>query len=521
MLSLLKKFPVRVFFYIFISLVASYISVSFGSIMASFFETVFVNDINALKSSFVTAILWLVIYLVTNIINEYSLAELVQKIHAYLKVELYQKIMEQDNFKKNGYMDYFNDLNGKLDIVVSQYFEVFLTAIPRLACILIAIILILKINLKFALILSIIIIVSYAVPNMVKNEIIKRQSAVVSMMNAHSKQLNNLLSKLDFIRLENEENRFKKEYQFTNSEYEKKLYEQNQLNAIIQACNVGLNVLATIVLVGYGAILYLNHEISLGNIVELSYFVSHASGLVGVVVSTKKALEGTKTIVAEFKRLLANKKESKMKIEAINELALNNISLAYDKSIFDKFNYCFDLSKKYVVIGDNGSGKSTLLDILVNNNTAYDGEVLVNGVNLKNIDDIVLRKHVLLLNQNTYIFEGSIKENIILDQPFNKEKFMRVLKQSHCEHLIERLDTKITHNGSNLSGGEKQKLALARALYRDFDVLLLDEFFKGIDTQSKLELHDLIINLDKGIIQVEHSLKEDELSKYDFVINLG
>ena len=125
MLSLLKKFPVRVFFYIFISLVASYISVSFGSIMASFFETVFVNDINALKSSFVTAILWLVIYLVTNIINEYSLAELVQKIHAYLKVELYQKIMEQDNFKKNGYMDYFNDLNGKLDIVVSQYFEVF------------------------------------------------------------------------------------------------------------------------------------------------------------------------------------------------------------------------------------------------------------------------------------------------------------------------------------------------------------------------------------------------------------
>ena len=112
MLSLLKKFPVRVFFYIFISLVASYISVSFGSIMASFFETVFVNDINVLKSSFVTAILWLVIYLVTNIINEYSLAELVQKIHAYLKVELYQKIMEQDNFKKNGYMDYFNDLNG-------------------------------------------------------------------------------------------------------------------------------------------------------------------------------------------------------------------------------------------------------------------------------------------------------------------------------------------------------------------------------------------------------------------------
>lgn len=202
------------------------------------------------------------------------------------------------------------------------------------------------------------------------------------------------------------------------------------------------------------------------------------------------------------------------RIDFNNFIELRNISFKYNNSqnyILKNFSLKIIKGQRVLITGKSGAGKSTLLDILSGFNEKYQGEFLVDGNKIDNIKS--WRKKIGYLGQSFFILDDSIKNNIILEEKFEKKKFEWVIKTSNLEEVVNSSEngilTILGERGSNLSGGEKQRIGLARALYRKPSILILDEPTSSLDENTANEFIDSILKLDNKLtlIMISHNNK--------------
>ena len=214
---------------------------------------------------------------------------------------------------------------------------------------------------------------------------------------------------------------------------------------------------------------------------------------------------------------ISSPKKEKIKIKKIS---LNNLNYNYGtNNIYKNFSLYLSTNDNIFLWGDTGSGKSTLLDIMSGLNVSFDGKLILNDeITLTHENANLLRDRVSYSTQNPYIFEDTIKENIILfDQNPDKEKLNKILKITKVDEILKNkkinLEEKITEKGINFSGGEKQRINIARSLYKDFDVLILDESTNSINEKLEEEIIENIIKYcdNKILIICSHNLS---LKKY-------
>lgn len=195
-------------------------------------------------------------------------------------------------------------------------------------------------------------------------------------------------------------------------------------------------------------------------------------------------------------------------------LELKNINFKYEKNqkfILKNFFLKIEKGQRVLIVGKSGTGKSTLLDILSGFNEKYDGEFLVDGKKINNIYS--WREKIGYLGQSFFILDDSIKNNIILEDKYDKKKLDWVIKTSNLEKLINSTENGVLsilgERGSNLSGGEKQRIGLARALYRKPNILILDEPTSSLDQATANDFIESILKLDKNItvIMISHDIK--------------
>lgn len=244
------------------------------------------------------------------------------------------------------------------------------------------------------------------------------------------------------------------------------------------------------------------------------------------------------TLLAERKsaKLLINKiavslnknvrEEKKSNFNTLNkEIKLENLTFAYDKEkvILDNINYKFELGKKYAIVGTSGSGKSTLLNLLMASRDDYKGNIKYDDEELKDISSENLYEIESIIQQNVFIFNATIKDNITMFQQFSDEEIEKAIKLSGLSTLIAEKgqDYLCGENGSGLSGGEKQRISIARSLLRKTPVLLVDEATAALDKETAFQVSNAILDLN-GVtsIVVTHSLEESLLKKYDEIITL-
>lgn len=203
------------------------------------------------------------------------------------------------------------------------------------------------------------------------------------------------------------------------------------------------------------------------------------------------------------------------------KIMVNNLSYKINlNQIFNHANFIINKGDKVLLTGSNGSGKSTLLNILFNNINDYDGEILINNTNIKNINLAGLHGRVSFISQDDALFNDTIINNIILDEKLNNKKISIINKIVDLDSIIiNKLNGINAFIDNNLSGGEKQRIILARSLYKDFDILFMDEALSEVSYKLRLKI---INNLnyyfkDKTIIFVSHNY---EKFSFDKVYNL-
>ena len=210
------------------------------------------------------------------------------------------------------------------------------------------------------------------------------------------------------------------------------------------------------------------------------------------------------------------------------ELRFENVRFSYDgeTEILRGVSARFEAGKAYAIVGASGSGKSTLLNLLTSPGTAYDGSILLDGTELRTIAPESLYETVSLIQQNVFVFNASIRDNITMFRSFPSEELAQAVRRAQLESLLaDRGEGYLCgENGSGLSGGEKQRISIARSLLKKSSVLLADEVTAALDAQTAHRVSSDILDL-QGItrIVVTHTLEESLLRRYDkiFVLRGG
>ena len=211
------------------------------------------------------------------------------------------------------------------------------------------------------------------------------------------------------------------------------------------------------------------------------------------------------------------------------EIILDKLSFRYEtlsREVLRNLSFRFRTGKHYAVIGKSGCGKSTLLSLLLGHYPNYSGSIRYDGVELRELTREYLGNTVAYVSQDTFLFQDTIQNNITLyHEEYTPQEIEAALEQAGLKELVdslpEGLSAMVEENGKNFSGGEKQRLSLARALLRKSRVLLLDEFTANLDKETAEKIEEQVMGLkDCLIITVTHRLTPDMHSRYDGILDL-
>lgn len=259
----------------------------------------------------------------------------------------------------------------------------------------------------------------------------------------------------------------------------------------------------------------------------MNFIISPIAELPGLLACRKAALGLVDKLAAALER-----SSSREGSETLNKLEhgirLENVSFAYEpgKTVLHGINAEFEAGKAYALVGGSGSGKSTLLNLLMAAETNYSGHILADGIELSDISTESLYGTMAAIQQNVFVFNASIKDNVSMFRDFPKTELDEAIAHAHLGALIRERgeDYLCGENGSGLSGGEKQRISIARSLLKKSSVLLADEVTAALDAQTAHRVSSDILDL-QGItrIVVTHTLEESLLRRYDkiFVLRGG
>jgi ABC-type transport system involved in cytochrome bd biosynthesis fused ATPase/permease subunit len=197
------------------------------------------------------------------------------------------------------------------------------------------------------------------------------------------------------------------------------------------------------------------------------------------------------------------------------DIEIKDLSFSYDgeKTVLNDISATFKKHELISIVGESGCGKSTLASLFCGTTKGYIGSITIGGVEIKDIDEKTLMNNITAVNFNSYIFAGTVSENMLIaDKSASDEKMIEALKMVNLWSFLSEqdgLDTKLNQQGSNFSGGQRQRLAIARALLHNTPIYVFDEVTSNIDAESENDIMTVIHNMAKikTVILISHRLE--------------
>ena len=295
--------------------------------------------------------------------------------------------------------------------------------------------------------------------------------------------------------------------------------------SLSQADSIGslLTWFTRIIVIGVGLVLLSRGEMLLGTIVAAQAFAEEIAAPLQGIVENANSIRSVKSIASKIESITRLPKtdsvEDKKQLILSPDISIQfkNLSIVVnDKKIVDEFSYEFLPGKKYLVIGKNGSGKSSLFKALKNRFQNYSGEILINDINIKQLDNQEISALVSYLNENVSIFSGSLKDNITFWNYFADEYLENAINKSHMEIDSNRF---IGEDGYNISSGEQRRIEIARSMMSPTKVLIYDEVVSTLDIETAYEIEKEALEFeDKTVIFISHNFSGKLIKQYDGII---
>lgn len=305
---------------------------------------------------------------------------------------------------------------------------------------------------------------------------------------------------------------FSKEVHNSQIKKEAQQYQISKYMAFGELTLQSIEKLFEMLIFAFAIFLVWQNEVTIGAVVSVSSILGVYLNAGNQLIDLYIKVLGTKEILASI--LYSEEKDERMYPEVQERIVLTNVDLAYNGTkVLEHVDLCLQKGGKYALVGKSGSGKSTIINLLLGRLAPSDGLVTIDEHSLPVPTDLNFSKQIGYISQQSMVFSGTIKYNICLGDSFSDEEIWSVLDAVCLKDLVsdmkDGLDTDVGSRGSSLSGGEKQRLVLARILIRRFPILILDEATAALDeTTAKTIESSLLNDPSKTVLMITHHLQE-------------
>ena len=487
------------------------------------------QDMQALVRSAWIVIIVVVIYTIANVmyraVYPRFLQRAMQQYRDYAFSRLTQKSLR--SFSKEGTALYVSALTNDCTSIENNYLAATFTLIELLFCFLGALIMMLyysPVMLVLAVALSFLpVTVSMTAGNRLteqEKEISKKNERFVSIVNE-------LLSGFPVIKSFRAETQASRLFSQRNEQAEEAKKNKRRTEQLISLLANDAGIIAQMGIFLAGAWLAISGKgVTAGVVivfVQLMNYILNPISQVPLLWSNRKAaialMEKLSDALSENVR-----EEGREKLNGFSEkIEVKDLTYGYEPEspVLKDLDVQFDAGKSYAIVGGSGSGKSTLLNLLMGSSSNYQGEICIDGVSIKNIESESLYQLMTSVQQNVFVFNDTIRNNVTMFHEFPDKEVTLALERSGLSEFIEKRgeDFVCGENGANLSGGERQRISIARALLRKSPILLVDEATAALDAATARAVSFSILNL-VGMtrIVVTHRLEEAILRRYDKIL---
>ena len=510
----LKNLPAKLILAIIIlSITSSFEGVINGYVLGQMTNIAFHNFQNV--GTFLLFVL--LAYLITYA-SAYLFLLVTQKSMQYLNEQLKYSFFTSD-FQKEDNMsgessEVINNITNVSNQIQRQYFQPLFYLLQCIMTIISTTIVVLETNFVLGLIYILLSALSM-IPNEVGK---KRMNNRTDQWSASNTKLVTMMK--DIFQGKSEINKFAvrklffKNFNHALHAEEENYFKMNQVQFTVQFCAWMCSLLADIIPMGIGLLMVVYHVggVEIGTIVTLSLTADHILEGIRELASYQTSITSTKNIRKMSFKTGANNQEQVSLAKL--QLTVDNVSFKRDnKWIFKNVNLQLENIDKIIVTGDSGVGKSTLLNLISGQLKPTSGQIRFGKRPIALSDSISI-------SQKSWLFEGTVAENLALYQDFSEADMVKVLKEVRLWKELgdSPLNFKIDSNGTNLSGGQAQRMAIARGLLRHKELFLLDEITSSLDKENAKQIRTLIYELPIMVIEVAHNIDDTLVDKFGLKI---
>ena len=497
------------------------------SIMENASMNRFLLTIGACAAVLVTALV--INFFVGKLKNRYS-----EQFQEALNDNLFSEILKKNVviFGKRNTGEYLSLFQADISCLQIEYIEGRWMLVSSISSCLLGLLCMLRISVKLTIMILTLQMVPAVFSFIFGNRLIEYQSDTIEKRSRFVTETQDYLKGFDLIKSFASEGLIKRKFSIHNRLMEESSQRYNDKNIVISVMNEAFGYVMMIGLFFFGGIAVINNSLKISSVIVCSELMVMISGPLSVLSMQINMLRTADSIFIRIYDLIYSDKEdsadrsSALKNSSVklnDRIDVRNVSFSYDgrRQILNNVSCTFEKGKKYVLVGNSGSGKSTLLKLLQGYYNDFGGDILFDRTSLKNIDLNNITKLVSIVQQDVFIFNATVKENITLFNHYPYREIESAIERSGLSSFISThgLDYFCGENGRDLSGGEKQRISIARCLLRETGVILFDEATSALDNATSAEIEHTISSLtDATCIVITHKINPEVLRNYDQIL---
>lgn len=511
----------KVLYFISLILIVSY---SVVDLLKSILMSYIFDDhlLNSILSLIVIVLIFLGVYLIVSTLQQYVVEVLKNKIRYSLNQNLYQSYASRniESFQKKDSSEILNEFNNEVNVVIDNYVSSKLNVFSLTISLILGSLYIANLSVEILIFLLFCAFITIFINSIFKNRLKKNQMNYLDSMKQWLCSIKNLCRCFNDIKILNLEKVFCDGLDIENKNIEQSTLKNNGFIKILISINSFISQAMFFLTLLFGIVLIHYNRLTVGQLLG----IAQASNMVIMpIVNYANLRNMIQSSIPVLQNLLDNsicseEKEPIIFDEQIHHIKIKHLCYCYGaRLILDLNNLVIDQGKKYLVIGKSGDGKSTFLDILTKQKKA-DG-IYVNNKDLEDVQFSTYADKFSYVNQDNDLLPFSFEQNITLGRKMSKYSLKDLVTIFNLESIFDKERDNLDFEHLNLSGGEKQRICLARAMYRNKKWLFLDEAFSAIDKTNSDRIHQFILsNPDLTVLSIEHKVTKETVSLYDKVL---
>lgn len=511
----------KVLYFILLILIVSY---SVVDLLKSILMSYIFDDhlLDSISSLIVIVLVFLGVYLIVSTLQQYVVEVLKNKIRYSLNKNLYQSYASRniESFQKKDSSEILNEFNNEVNVVIDNYVSSKLNVFSLTISLILGSLYIANLSVEILMFLLFCAFITILINSIFKNSLKKNQMNYLDSMKQWLCSIKNLCRCFNDIKILNLEKVFCDGLDIENKNIEQSTLKNNGFIKILTSINSFISQAMFFLTLLFGIVLIHYNRLTVGQLLG----IAQASNMVIMPIvnyaNLRNMIQSSKPVLQKLldNSICSEEKEPIIFDEQIHDIKIKHLSYSYGvRQILDLNNLVIDQEKKYLVIGKSGDGKSTFLDILTKQKKA-DG-IYVNDKDLKDVQFSTYAEKFSFVNQNNDLLPFSFEQNITLGRKMSKYSLKELVTIFNLESIFDKERDNLDFEHLNLSGGEKQRICLARAMYRNKKWLFLDEAFSAIDKTNSDRIHQFILsNPDLTVLSIEHKVTKETVSLYDKVL---